>query len=429
MADGDERTPPIATMLEDDGSDITLTVPLDQLTGPYTRWFTPDAWILDDDVEAARRRPAVPEQLWFSDVRGHVALVGCRSAGYTFGTHGSEGRIHARFAVLDAGPGADYRAIHGLRSQVPALSHWLNLRSLNHSIVTDNEGRLATLDLHLEAPNSLPIDRKLNLTIRPHFTFAVPATAGTSTIEESLQIQTHTKASLPWSEHWDAHAMVLDLVRLAAWQDLGYSQQWVTRDDDPVRVLSGEAKGIRWARLRTRLSPLDTGEGKNPRFLFTFDDISAKGIRRWRLLRWKYQRGLGPIMSTIGRSDVAVETRVSQLGMGLEAIGYQLALEAGLSKATANKEDHAGRLRRVLDDCTITPPFAAESWVTAATAAYNGLKHANRNLPDILDLANVMRQNQLVFRIWVAGRIGVRRDRLQRSLVIDPMAKPYVELE
>ena len=46
-------------------------------------------------------------------------------------------------------------------------------------------------------------------------------------------------------------------------------------------------------------------------------------------------------------------------------------------------------------------------------------------MPDVLTMANTLRENCLLFRVWVAGRIGVSRATIHRALQIDPMNSPY----
>lgn len=132
------------------------------------------------------------------------------------------------------------------------------------------------------------------------------------------------------------------------------------------------------------------------------------------------------MLSTLEHGGMTVEGSLAQSGIGLDGIGYQLALDAGVSKRNADRESHRARLARIAADLPVPPPFDSAEWAARSADAYNGVKHADRDLPDVLTAANRLRENQLIFRLWVAGRIGTPSPVLERNIAIDPMAKPYV---
>lgn len=49
-----------------------------------------------------------------------------------------------------------------------------------------------------------------------------------------------------------------------------------------------------------------------------------------------------------------------------------------------------------------------------------GVKHADRPTPDMEVLAETLHDNLLIMRVWLAGRLGVRPDKLARSVRMDP---------
>ena len=55
-----------------------------------------------------------------------------------------------------------------------------------------------------------------------------------------------------------------------------------------------------------------------------------------------------------------------------------------------------------------------------------GVKHADNPTPDIVTLANAYRENALVLRYWVAGRLGCAEDILRRRLDEDPLSNSFV---
>lgn len=424
MIDGDVSTPMVSTMLQDDGDSIVLTVPWTGIDEVYSRWFAQGV-MFGDDPNRTKHRYEPPEILWFQDDVGTVTLVGCRSRGSRSNfTHG-QGRVAVRFAVAGGQRCPDYRRINGLRSDLPGLGDWMSLRSLTARTVNDADGRLESLHLDLKAPPAVPLLRALNLRIRPNFSFNLPSTPDDALIRESLQIETLAGRPREWSEHLRAHETVRELLAIAGWRAFGYSAQWAHRASDPQRVLTGKAVGERWARVYSYAVLRHQEEKSRPSFLFRFDDIKPAGVRRWFKLREHFSRGVDPIMSTLGGGAGTIEGTMAQVGIGLDAIGYQLALDAGVTQTKANAERHEARLQRVAAEIALALPFKASTWAANAAAVNNGIKHANRPMPDALLTANTLRESRLIFRLWVATRIGAPTASLQQRLTVDPMIYPY----
>lgn len=429
LVDGDPTTPEVATLLQDNGKRITLTVPWDDAFhgSPYERWFAGEGTEYGDDPDRARFTYKVPDILWFEDLAGPVVLVGCRNGGYsqTLGSVG-QGVVNVAFAVL--GGRGDYRTINGLRSEVPGLADWIGLRSVSRERHTE-EGRLSGLTLSASAPAPLPLDRALNLHIRPTWRTSTDAGPDSIALHESLEIETLVSRPRTWDEHLDVHRRVRELLSVAAWKPMGHASQWVQRSDDPIRVMSGEAVDTRWAPVRTHSlrnhAPLDDRTS----FLFHFHHIGVQGYRRWVRIQRQFRRGIVPLVGLVDFPNMPLEMRVAQSGIGFEALGLALAIEAGCSRGPAEKENHRKRLQRIADDLpsgiirTVIDDLSG--WADRSASAYNGVKHADREMPDLLTLVNVERENELVFRAWVANRIGVAHDHLERSLDQDPLAGPH----
>jgi hypothetical protein len=70
---------------------------------------------------------------------------------------------------------------------------------------------------------------------------------------------------------------------------------------------------------------------------------------------------------------------------------------------------------------SLPTPVVRVDWPGRAADAYNGVKHANRQLPDRTTSLNVVRENILVFRVWVATMIGVSARYVSAALQVDPI--------
>lgn len=422
LIDGDPETPYVSALLLDDGERITVRVPwrIERPSGPYHQWFHSGGLVFGDGP--AEPRP-LPEILWFMDVDGMVALVGCHAAGHRNNEvpRGvGEGTIDVQWAVLDGGV-AGYQTLNGMRTEIPGLSGWLGLRSVKERLDIGEGGRLQGLDLSLRSPEPVPLDRAMNLRLRPTFRSEKAAHGVRMTIFDAIQVETHVKRARPWQDHLTAHGAVRDLIEIAAWQAFPESLTLVNRADDPHRDLSGGDHGEKWNEVRTYGYRSGFEEPQRPRFLFTFADIGPTGFRRWVRLRGHYKRGIWPWMAVVGGTRMHLETQVAESGIGFEAIGYQLAIDDGVGRQRAKRESHEMRLKRIVSTLPDGLLPDLDEWVRLSTETYNGVKHANRDMPDIHTLVNVLRRNVMVFRVWVATTIGVPTTVLEHAVATDPM--------
>jgi hypothetical protein len=431
LANGDESPPHTATALEDDGKNIILTVQWNDPVGhfsQYQRWFRGELMQFGDDPDREGDSYKVPEQLIFYVQDGSVALVGCRRAGLESEFRGSGvGRISVRFAVL-GGTSLDYSKINGLRTSLPGLSDWMGVRSLTQTVTQDDDGGVRAVDLHIESPGEIKPGRELNCQVVPVWDLSRPGGTYATTVNESVVLQTLAKDARDWEEHVDVHNALRELLNISGWQGLGFSGLWAHRGDDPVTVLPGGSIGAPWAPVRTYALKVQSEEIKHAKHLFTFADISTPGFRRWLRLRETYARGLMFMLALSGRKGANLEMSLVQSGIGLDGLGYQQAIEDGASDQKANKELHRDRLKRLIEKLKVAPIDDVEDWVERSSDAYNGVKHANRSMLEPLVLANTLRENQLVFRCWVAERLGVPPGILTERLKHEPMNRPYVLL-
>jgi hypothetical protein len=127
------------------------------------------------------------------------------------------------------------------------------------------------------------------------------------------------------------------------------------------------------------------------------------------------------MIHSVGSPGVALETAVSDAGAALESIGYMIAVENGEAPGR-NIRPH---LRRITDQIKANIGFDVEEWVLQLADVYRCVKHADQTDPDILTLANTLRETRLVFRVWVATKLGVKQGIIERNLDFVPMSHAY----
>jgi hypothetical protein len=390
------------------------------------RWFGSHAhW--GDDPDQSRYEYKPPEAFDFYDALGNIALVGCRAGGYQrdFISGAGVGRVVVTFALRGATGAQKYAKLNGLRSEIDGLGSWLNARSVVSRPVFDAESRLRTMDFHVESPAARRISRRMNLTIRPAFRYGAGEHPDETVITERMFVETDIRAARSWDEHLSLHVAVRDLLRVAAWQRLNFLQHEATRDDDPLRTLDGAAHGRQWYPVETVTTGVTAGSAGSGRasFLFTFEEIGGSGVSRWIALLASMSRAFEPILGLLTLQQATIEARWAQLGIGLEALGYLLAREQGISAKRASEQSFQARLERILNDSVLTiPSFDSGNWMNDARLAYRAVKHADNALPTPPELARSYVRGIQVFRAWLAGRLGVGSADFLRRLPGDVLA-------
>lgn len=436
MVDGDPSTPEIAVMLERTDEAIQLTIPtkgMFERDDPYGRWFSSGVEY-GDDPDRTRFRYSPPASLLFNDHRGHVSLIGCRQTAASFGSNGAGfGRVVADYAVLGGRSWANFEKVNGVRAEIPGLAAWTGISSRRAEVKSDNTNRTLEYTITMRSPAAQPLARNKNLTLQPSWRSSTPA-PGTIATHDVVQLATTSKRPEAWDGLLAPHRAVQDLLSLSAWRQFGFSRIEVGVAEQPNRheaPADDDSKIMVWSEVVThRLRLADTAPA-NVHFLFDFADIGAPGVQRWLRLRSRYKRALLPLLGIIDERGLYVETRVAQTGIAIEALGFQLASDGanGTSLNSRGQITYNDAMDAILADMPVVPVPDVEAWKDRSRRSYTGVKHADNPTPDIVTLANAYRENALVVRYWVAGRLGCAADTLRRRLDRDPLSEAWLPLE
>src|SRR5690606_24546741 len=145
-------------------------------------------------------------------------------------------------------------------------------------------------------------------------------------------------------------------------------------------------------------------------------------------LRDEFSRAIDPVITSIGLRGTTANTMLAHTGPGLEALGYLLILRDTGSKKRARESTLRQRFERILEDLSDCMPFDTADWAERTADTYNGIKHANRDEPDALDVLNAWRECVLVVRAWIAIELGVEAKLLKDRLLRDPQRHRYVSV-
>ncbi len=406
-------------MAFDNGEEIELTVNFEH-GDPIGRRFSGRTLSYGDDPNYELHDYSMPTQVWFNDPHGVVCLVRPHGRSNSFGTL-QEGRLRFSYAIEVGDVGARYERINAMQSRIEGLEEWIPISSVSHAYVPEDDSSLSsTFTLRRQEP--VKVARALNAQIRPTYSFVASSVPGESKFEDEVRVKTSAARARSWHEHLDIHQGVRDLLVVAGWRDYGTWDLSVSRHDDPERALAGNSLGERWARVSTYAVSRPSGNDQRNRYLFDFDDVGADGVRRWLRLRTRHRRGIAGMIHSVGMQGVALETAVSEAGAALEHLGYGIALERN-EVPGRHLESH---LKRVAEQSACDIAIDLDTWPARLADAYNTVKHPDR--PDewsALDLSNVLRESRLLFRTWVAQRLGVTKAALERNRGLVPMSRPY----
>lgn len=447
LIDGNPETPEAAVMLQDTGSVIELRIPLQGMLredGPYARWWS-SFTIHADDPEQTKYSYTPPRVMLFHDDCGVVALVGCRASGAHRALNAGYGVVVANYAVL-GGRSSKYDKINGMRSDIPAMAAWTGITSMSVKPNNDAKGLLETVQVELKRLAPVSVSRTLNLAIHPLWEATQPRTAFSA--RERVMLETKVKDARSWEEHLMVHGAVWDLISIAAWRPFTVARLEVCRGDDLVRTSKGMTE--RWSQVATHRLPQYSDDDKQSlSFLFWYDNIGARGVNRWLRLRRTYAAALDPFLSILRSDEPWSNANVVQIGIVLEKLGYLIDTNKN-DGAHLNGQDQLSfmkALQVILDDMPVTPfvyddiatdrmpdnessaDNMSDAWKANIRAAYMGLKHADCELPDSLDLINALRKSILVVRFWIAHQLGVHENVLKEGRKYDPLSKPFIGID
>ena len=394
----------------------------------FERWFGGGTTMWVDDPERTRYRYDVPRLLDFADANGRVALIGChRSSSTSGGSAGlGVGRIRVDYAVIGGRRSADYELVNGMRSEIAGLGDWVGLTSIEQTRHTEGN-RLKRAVFTLESPESIPVPGVDGLILRPSFQYGDGAVPDQTILTDRIFVETLYSEPAPWEYHLTIHGGVRELIAVAAWSPRHFLSHRVQRDGDGLRTVDGKEHGPEWREVITSRTGVAARArpDRRRRPLFTFAMIGADGLATWLRLRETKKRGIGPIVALLNADSTHIDARMAQMGIGLEGLGYSLAVDAGAIKGKSDRLMLKQRLSHIIADCRVDLPFSGEEWAERTARIYNSVKHADRAAEDPLDILNCYRECTIVFRAWLAGRLGADPAAVKQNLQYDPSITPY----
>lgn len=426
LIDGDPETSGAVVMLRDTGNAIEATFPIAGMVdsgGSYDRWWSRGV-TYGDDPDYSYSPPSV---MLLYDDNGSVVLIGCRATEWKRTLNAGRGVIVADFAVI-GGESLDYGKINGMRTASPAYSQWMGGSSISVNRDVDQSDRLQSLTLSLKRVEDFQVSQRFSLSAR--WDWRVMPVLGGYDVRESLVFQTVVEDPREWSAHLNLHLDVLDLISIAAWKNCAFSEIYVNRRDDPEKALAGNILGVRWAEVMSRVLPGDDVSDCGKNFLFTYNDASSGVIDIWFQLKMDYGRALDYLLRILRSGHTWSPQSAVISSIALEQLGYLIEDHDNSRSHLDNRGQlhFKDALGVILDDMEAIPIGCddVEGWKERCRNVYMGAKHADREEADHLTMLNTLRENLLVLRYWIAQRLGVSGDVLERNLARDPLKSGFV---
>lgn len=102
---------------------------------------------------------------------------------------------------------------------------------------------------------------------------------------------------------------------------------------------------------------------------------------------------------------MSLEGMVVDGGIGLESIGHRIQVDSD-----STRRPHRTKLETIAAEVADVLPFDGNEWASRSNEIYNDVKHADRAEADLDSMVESVTQNRLVFRTWIARRLGVADD-------------------
>ncbi|BCW60315.1 hypothetical protein StoSoilB20_36620 [Arthrobacter sp. StoSoilB20] len=201
----------------------------------------------------------------------------------------------------------------------------------------------------------------------------------------------------------------------------------VARTEDSIEGRTPESERQQWWRkaIDSR-APARKEESRRFEHLILWDELGAEGLARWIKLRDEFARAVDPAVSSLYLDGVTIGVELTQVAIGLEALGFLLFIRKdGLPESQAKYVSYQQRLDRIVKEVPGLLPFVDAGWSKRMADTYNALKHANRQLPQTVDIANCWREGVLLFRVWIAVELGADPEKLRERIARDPQINSY----
>ncbi|MGQ4533359.1 ApeA N-terminal domain 1-containing protein [Dermabacteraceae bacterium P13138] len=381
---------------------------------------------LSEAMELNNRETETVSPLILRDSDGFLTLIDGALLGASASTMNySLERVRYRRAIASGCSTADWKNIHGMKSQTDGLAKWAGFSPVNLGRTFDREGFSGcALSVSREDLNSIVIGGPLGLKFVPSYSFGATSKRGAYSVKTFLSVCTESRDLKSWKKHSRTHLMLQDLMTLIYGKPCRSRLVEVMREDDQddERVDGPHEWRSLYDPTYGRSVDEECGlkDGDYP--LFHFKDVSPKLLEKL-VSEWRsWERPVWIASSAIVYKNVPVEVSFLQVAVALEALGYALInKDSDISPRSVN---YKGYLLKIFDSigydpvCVVGKNGDREAWSNGFNEVYKGAKHADKRLPEHCDVLEKMKEGLLLVRCWLANQLGVPKEIVLKNLSV-----------
>ncbi|WP_237206942.1 HEPN domain-containing protein [Rothia nasimurium] len=335
-----------------------------------------------------------------------------------------------------------YESVNGMSSRLEGFVQWSGVQVIKQSLEFQEGKGFSSALLKASLVDAIDLGSKFSASASPGV--QLPGYSGRHqgefTYRDSTKLRTYTSELRTWEEHQRIHRMFQDLMCLVYNYPCSIELESVVREDDQPELAASTDKKL-WVDAfasvfgrQRHFDPKKDFSKTGP--LFLLEDADRDLIAEWVDDYEKWSRPTWIAVETIFQPHLAAESRLIQIGVALEALGYAIWLydendgyapeceKAGKRHRCdfigCNKPNASRYFKRVAEklpwsDLGISDEPDAETWAINFNEVYKGCKHADNPLPDGLEAHERAKQGLAVIRCWLAKKLGVADETLIKN--------------
>lgn len=341
-----------------------------------------------------------------------------------------------------------YESVNGMGSSLEGFVRWSGVQVFEQSLEFQEGKGLSSALLKASLVDAIDLGSEFTVSASPEV--QIPGYSGgyqgEFTYKDSTKLHTRTSESRTWEEHQKVHRMFQDLMCLIYNYPCSMELNSVIRDDGQPELASGkdemhwvDAFAPEFGRQRY-FAPKKELSKTNP--LFLLEDADTNLIAEWIDDYEKWSRPTWIAVETIFQPYLAAESRMIQIAVALEALGYATwkyeenngddstcgktrcrgtrDKTSPCEKPGCNLPYATGYFRKIAEtipfaDLDIAEEKKPDEWAKAFNQVYKGCKHADNPLPDGLEAHRRAEQGLAVIRCWMAKKLGVSNETLIKN--------------
>lgn len=318
-----------------------------------------------------------------------------------------------------------YESVNGMSSFLEGFVQWSGVQVFEQTLEFQEGKGYSSTTLKASLVDAIVLGSEFSASASPGV--KTPGYSGRYqsefTYRDSTKLRTYTSELRRWEEHQRVHRMFQDLMCLVYNYPCSMELDSVVREDNQSELAASTDKKL-WVDAfasvlgrQRHYEPQKKLSDADP--LFLMEDADKDLIAEWIDGYGKWSRPTWIAVETIFQPHLAAESRLIQIGVALEALGYAIWLyeEHQGTVPPGRKPSATGYFRRVAEkipfaDLEISDEGTAQAWAEAFNRVYIGCKHADNPLPGGLEAYKRAKQGLAVIRCWLAKKLGVADETL-----------------